>query len=93
MLDKTLPGIMEYIRVKYGETIPSALLSRSVAGLIGSTQIYTLLTIPFIYMIYDIFWGKLVLKRAYLYHKRIFNFPYQRLRASYWRPSNSPASS
>ena len=42
MLEKTLPGIMEYIRVKYGETIPSALLSRSVAGLIGQTQIYTL---------------------------------------------------
>lgn len=42
MLDKNLPGIMEYIRVKYGETLPSALLSRSIAGLIGQTQIYTL---------------------------------------------------
>jgi molybdenum cofactor synthesis domain-containing protein len=29
---KTIPGIMEYIRVKYGATIPSALLSRSVAA-------------------------------------------------------------
>jgi len=35
-------GIMESIRVKYGEKIPSALLSRSVAGTIGQTQIYTL---------------------------------------------------
>lgn len=42
MLEKELPGIMEFIRMKYGETIPSALLSRSVAGIIGQTQIYTL---------------------------------------------------
>lgn len=42
MLEKELPGIMEFIRVKYGATIPSALLSRSVAGVIGKTQIYTL---------------------------------------------------
>jgi molybdopterin adenylyltransferase len=40
--DKLIPGVMEFIRVKYGETIPSARLSRSVAGLIGQTQIYTL---------------------------------------------------
>ncbi|MCU0858171.1 MAG: molybdopterin-binding protein [Pontiellaceae bacterium] len=42
MLDKPLPGIMEFIRMKYGETIPSALLSRSVAGTIGGTLVYTL---------------------------------------------------
>lgn len=42
MLDKEIPGVMEYIRMKYGEKIPSALLSRSVAGTIGRTQIYTL---------------------------------------------------
>jgi molybdenum cofactor synthesis domain-containing protein len=42
LCDKTLPGIMEYIRVKYGETIPAARLSRSVAGVAGRTQIYTL---------------------------------------------------
>jgi len=42
MLTRTIPGIMEAIRVKYGATIPSALLSRGVAGLIGSTLVYTL---------------------------------------------------
>jgi molybdopterin adenylyltransferase len=42
MLDKEIPGIMEFIRVKYGEIIPSALLSRSVAGIIGNTLIFTL---------------------------------------------------
>lgn len=42
MLDREIPGIMEYIRVKYGGEIPSALLSRSVAGTINQTQIYAL---------------------------------------------------
>ncbi len=42
LLDKEIPGIMEYIRVKYGEKIPNARLSRSVAGIIGQTQVYTL---------------------------------------------------
>ena len=42
MLTRVIPGIMEAIRVKYGATIPSALLSRGVAGLIGSTLVYTL---------------------------------------------------
>lgn len=42
MLHREIPGIMESIRVKYGEKIPSALLSRSVAGTAGQTQIYTL---------------------------------------------------
>ncbi len=42
MLDKEIPGIMEMIRVKYGSEKPNALLSRGVAGLIGSTFIYTL---------------------------------------------------
>ncbi|MCP4450421.1 MAG: molybdenum cofactor synthesis protein [Planctomycetes bacterium] len=40
--DKTMPGVMEYIRMKYGEAIPSARLSRSMAGVAGETQIYTL---------------------------------------------------
>jgi len=40
--EKTIPGIMEYIRLKFGEDKPSALLSRSVAALAGKTQIYTL---------------------------------------------------
>jgi len=42
MLTKPIPGIMEYIRVKYGASIPSALLSRGVAGLINSTLVFTL---------------------------------------------------
>ncbi len=42
MLTKVIPGIMERIRVKYGATIPSACLSRSVAGLMGSTLVYVL---------------------------------------------------
>lgn len=42
MLDKTIPGIMEMIRVKYGAEKPSALLSRGVAGIKGMCLIYTL---------------------------------------------------
>jgi molybdopterin adenylyltransferase len=42
LLTKEIPGIMEFIRVKYGTEKPNALLSRGVAGLIGSTLIYTL---------------------------------------------------
>jgi len=42
MVDKTIPGIMECIRIKYGEKNPKALLSRSIAGLIGNSFIYTL---------------------------------------------------
>jgi len=42
MLTKEIPGIMEMIRVKYGMEKPNALLSRSVAGIIGKSLIYTL---------------------------------------------------
>jgi molybdopterin adenylyltransferase len=42
LLTKEIPGVMEYIRVKYGSEKPNALLSRGVAGLIGTTLIYTL---------------------------------------------------
>jgi molybdopterin adenylyltransferase len=42
MLDKEVPGIMEMIRVRYGADKPNALLSRGVAGLMGSSFIYTL---------------------------------------------------
>lgn len=40
--DKTIPGIMENIRIKFGQAKPAALLSRSVAGMAGTTQIYAL---------------------------------------------------
>jgi molybdopterin adenylyltransferase len=42
LLTREIPGIMEFIRVKFGADKPNALLSRGVAGLIGNTLIYTL---------------------------------------------------
>ena len=40
--DKLIPGIMEHIRLKYGADHPAALLSRSVAGVLGEMLIYSL---------------------------------------------------
>ena len=42
MFDKTLPGIMELIRVKYALKNPRAALSRGVAGTIKQTLVFTL---------------------------------------------------
>lgn len=42
MLDKEITGIMEYIRVTSGKKNLNALISRSVAGTIGTTQVYSL---------------------------------------------------
>jgi molybdopterin adenylyltransferase len=42
MLDKEIPGIMELIRVKYGQKKPNALLTRAVAGVIGASLVYSL---------------------------------------------------
>jgi len=42
VLQRQIPGIMEYIRVKYGAENPNALLSRSVAGIAEKTIIFTL---------------------------------------------------
>ena len=42
LLTKDIPGIMEFIRIKYGTEKPNALLSRGVAGIIGKSLIYTL---------------------------------------------------
>lgn len=42
MIDKEIPGIMEYIRIKYGEKAPGALISRSIAGVIDNTLIFCL---------------------------------------------------
>lgn len=41
-LDKELPGIMEVIRTKHAQALPQAALSRSLAGVAGSTLIYAL---------------------------------------------------
>lgn len=40
--DKLIPGIMEQIRTKYGAENPAALLSRGVAGVLGSGLVFTL---------------------------------------------------
>ncbi len=40
--DKTIPGIMEFIRCKYGQQMPEALLSRAVAGTADSMLIYAI---------------------------------------------------
>jgi len=42
LLTKEIPGVMEYIRVRYGAEKPNALLSCGVAGLINKCLIYTL---------------------------------------------------
>jgi len=42
LMEKKIPGIMDLIRVKYGMVNPNALLSRSVAGIAGSTLIFVL---------------------------------------------------
>lgn len=42
LLDKEIPGLMELIRYKYGSVKPNALLSRSIAGVIDKSLVYTL---------------------------------------------------
>lgn len=42
LADKTIPGIMEHIRVKHAASNPRALLSRSVAAVLGQSLVYTL---------------------------------------------------
>jgi molybdenum cofactor synthesis domain-containing protein len=42
LLEKEIPGIMELIRVKYGMEKHHALLSRSIAGVIGKSLVYCL---------------------------------------------------
>lgn len=41
-IEKEIPGIMEMIRLKYGQEKPNALVSRSISGVTGRTLIYTL---------------------------------------------------
>lgn len=40
--DRLIPGIMEYIRVKYGAEMPMALTSRGVTAVMGNALVYTL---------------------------------------------------
>jgi len=42
VIEKEITGIMEMIRMKFGQEKPNALLSRSVAGVAGNTIIYAL---------------------------------------------------
>jgi len=42
LADKTIPGIMEDIRIKFGQDKPNALLSRSVTATLGQMLVYTL---------------------------------------------------
>ena len=41
-LDKEIPGIMEMIRLKYGAEKPNALVSRSIAGVMDKSLVFTL---------------------------------------------------
>lgn len=42
VLDKEIPGIMEYIRMKYGNDNPNALLSASLAGIAENSLVFAL---------------------------------------------------
>jgi len=42
LIDKEIPGIMEMIRFKYGQSKPQALLSRSIAGLMQNTFVFAI---------------------------------------------------
>lgn len=42
LLDKEIPGLMEQIRMKYGQDKPGALVSRAVAGLMGNTLVFNM---------------------------------------------------
>ena len=41
-VDKLIPGIMEFIRIKHGDRMPLALTSRGIAGVLGTGLLYTL---------------------------------------------------
>ena len=42
LLSREIPGIMDFIRIKYGSVKPAALLSRGIAGILNKALIYTL---------------------------------------------------
>lgn len=41
-VDRVIPGIMEYVRIKHAERMPLALTSRGIAGVMGAGLVYTL---------------------------------------------------
>lgn len=41
-LDKEIPGVMELIRMKYGQEKPNALLSRGICGVMGESLVYAM---------------------------------------------------
>lgn len=42
LADKVIPGIMDLIRLRYGADKPCALISRSVAAMMGKTVVYAI---------------------------------------------------
>jgi len=42
LCDRTIPGIMEHVRATFGSAKPNARLSRGIAGVMGTCQVYTL---------------------------------------------------
>ena len=42
LLDKEIPGLMDHVRLKYGAEKPNALISRSIAGVMGKTLVFAL---------------------------------------------------
>lgn len=42
LANKVIPGVMELIRIKYGEDKPCALLSRTVAAVLDATLVYAI---------------------------------------------------
>ncbi len=42
LADRQIPGIMDHVRLKYGATNPNALISRSVAVVMGTTLVFAL---------------------------------------------------
>ncbi len=42
LADKVIPGIMDLVRLKYGADKPCALISRSVAAVMGKTVVYAI---------------------------------------------------
>lgn len=42
MIDREIPGIMDYVRMKYGSENPNALISDSIAGIKDDTMIFAL---------------------------------------------------